>query len=61
MGSRLLPSGRFAHGPAYIEALAAGAFILVETVAAVLRLEGRRPIDGRLVLLRRRALPCTIS
>ncbi len=60
-GFALLPSGRFAHAPAYIEALAAGAFILVETVASVLRLEGRRPIDGRLVLLRRGELPHTIS
>lgn len=50
----LLPSGRFAHAPAYVERLALECFGVADTVDAVIRLEGRRPVEGRLFVLQRR-------
>jgi len=50
---RLLPSGRFAHRPGYIEELARGAFILRRQEATTIRLEANRPVDGALMLFER--------
>ena len=50
----LLPSGRFAHGPDDVRALAAPAFTLLDDVAQDLRLEGRVSVRGRLMVFERR-------
>ena len=52
-GPVLRGNGRYAHGRAYIEALAADRFEIVERVSAVLRREAGRPVDGDYFLLRR--------
>jgi predicted TPR repeat methyltransferase len=52
-GVVLRGNGRYAHGKAYVAALAAGRFEIVEHVAAVLRREAGRPVEGDYVLLRR--------
>ncbi len=49
----LLPSGRFAHDPAYVERLYSGCFTRIAGVSTTLRLEANRPVAGRIVLLRR--------
>jgi len=46
-------NGRYAHGRAYVEALAAKRFDLVEHEATVLRREAGRPVAGDYFLLRR--------
>ncbi len=48
----VLPSGRFAHNPAYIEHLARG-FTVVAWEPGVVRLEAQRPVAGLFVVLRR--------
>ncbi len=53
----LLPSGRFAHGPDYVRALAASDFKLREDIAHDLRLEGRVAVRGRLMVLERISRP----
>jgi predicted TPR repeat methyltransferase len=50
---RLLPSGRFAHRPGYIEELGRGAFILRRQEATMIRLEANRPVAGALMLFER--------
>ena len=50
----LLPSGRFAHGPDYVRAMAGQAFTTLEDVGQDLRLEGRAPVNGRLMVFERR-------
>ena len=51
---RLLPSGRFAHHPGYIERMTARDFIPCQTQAARIRLEANKPVPGMLFLLQRR-------
>jgi predicted TPR repeat methyltransferase len=53
-GYRLLASGRFAHSLVYLEAVAKREFELVATQETQLRLEANRPVEGALVVLRRR-------
>jgi predicted TPR repeat methyltransferase len=53
-GVTLQPSGRFAHEPDYVRSLAAADFVLREDVAQDLRLEGRAPALGRLMIFERR-------
>ncbi|MBG0812084.1 methyltransferase domain-containing protein [Methylosinus sp. H3A] len=50
----LAPAGRFAHDPAYIEKLWEKDFVPLVSQATTIRIEANRPVDGRLVLLRRR-------
>ncbi len=50
----LLPSGRFAHAPAYVEVVARDLFEALDRRSVVLRLEANRPVDGLLLALRRR-------
>ena len=50
----LLPSGRFAHAPDHVLALAAPAFAVLDDVPQDLRLEGQAPARGRLLVLERR-------
>jgi predicted TPR repeat methyltransferase/Flp pilus assembly protein TadD len=50
---RLLPSGRFAHRPAYIEDLGRGSFGLLRQEPTMIRLEANRPVDGALMLFER--------
>lgn len=50
----LLSSGRFAHAPAHVLALAARDFSLLDDIAQDLRLEGQTPARGRLMVLERR-------
>jgi predicted TPR repeat methyltransferase len=52
-GYLLRGNGRFAHGPRYIERLAAGRFAIASQVAATLRREASSPVDGGFYLLRR--------
>jgi len=52
-GYDMLPSGRFAHAPAYLRRLAAPAFMCVEEEAAMIRLEAGRPADGMFMLFER--------
>ena len=52
-GFVLRGSGRHAHSPAYIAALAKGRFEIVERVDTMLRREGGRPLDGHYFLLKR--------
>jgi predicted TPR repeat methyltransferase len=51
---RILPSGRFAHAPAYVEAVAAGAFETRLARATTLRFEGRERVRGVVFVLQRR-------
>lgn len=51
----LLPSGRFAHALAYVETLARDLFEIVDRRSMVIRLEANRPVQGSILLLRRRA------
>jgi predicted TPR repeat methyltransferase len=53
-GYTLLPTGRFAHHPSYIEELAKADFTAVEKMPAAIRLEACEPVDGVLYILRRR-------
>ena len=53
-GYKLTPSGRFAHSLAYLEAISRADFELVTTQETQLRLEANRPVEGALVILRRR-------
>jgi len=51
----LLPSGRFAHNPAYVDALASAlGFETVSILSTTIRLEANEPVPGRVVLLRRK-------
>lgn len=50
----LLPSGRFAHAIPYVEALARDLFEVVDSRSTVIRLEANRPVQGSILLLRRR-------
>lgn len=50
----LAPTGRFAHDPAYVESLWREAFDCIVSQQTAIRLEANRPVDGRLVLLRRK-------
>jgi predicted TPR repeat methyltransferase len=50
----LLPSGRFAHRPGYIERLTARDFMPCQAQAARIRLEANKPVPGMLFVLRRR-------
>ena len=47
-------SGRFAHDPAYVEKLWEKDFVPLVSQATMIRIEANQPVDGRLVLLRRR-------
>jgi len=51
---KLLPSGRFAHGEAYIERLAAPHFTLLEKTPTTIRLEANVRVDGAIILLQRK-------
>lgn len=51
---RLAPCGRYAHDPAYVEALWQKDFDCLFAQETMLRLEANRPVDGRFVLLRRK-------
>lgn len=51
----LAPSGRFAHDPAYVARLWEKNFVPLAFETTTIRIEANRPVDGRLVLLRRRA------
>jgi predicted TPR repeat methyltransferase/Flp pilus assembly protein TadD len=53
-GYELLPTGRFAHHPSYIEDLANGDFIVLDKESKTIRLEVGRPVDGMLYVLQRR-------
>lgn len=53
-GYVLLPTGRFAHRPAYIEELAKDHFTLVEKMPKTIRLEAGWPAHGMLYILQRR-------
>jgi predicted TPR repeat methyltransferase/Flp pilus assembly protein TadD len=48
------PAGRFTHDPAYIETLSQKDFVPLVSRATTIRIEANQPVDGRLVLLRRR-------
>lgn len=50
---RLRHCGRFAHAPAYIETLARENFSVAASVSTTLRWEANKPVEGKLVLLRR--------
>ena len=50
----LLSSGRFAHAPASVLRLAERHFIVLADEADVMRQEGTQPVQGRLLVLRRR-------
>jgi predicted TPR repeat methyltransferase/Tfp pilus assembly protein PilF len=52
-GFTLQPSGRFAHSVQYVESLFGENFGSIASNPTTLRLETNRPVDGRLVLLRR--------
>ncbi|MGZ6038088.1 MAG: hypothetical protein ACXWKR_05425, partial [Phenylobacterium sp.] len=54
-GYLLRGNGRFAHGPGYVDALAAGRFEIVSRHTALLRREAGRTVDGGYYLLRARA------
>ena len=49
----LLPSGRFAHDPAYVEGLYRPHFDCISCVSTNVRLEANRPVAGHLAVLRR--------
>jgi len=51
---RLQPSGRFTHNPNYIEDLCGPALAIAASVATTIRLEANAPVEGRVMLLRRR-------
>ncbi len=53
-GYALLPTGRFAHHPSYVEELANGDFVVLEKVPAAIRLEACQPVEGVLYVLQRR-------
>ena len=53
-GYVLLPMGRFAHHPSYIEELASDDFTVLEKMSAAIRLEACEPVDGMLYILQRR-------
>jgi len=50
----LAPAGRFAHDPAYVEKLWEKDFVPLASQSTSIRIEANQPVDGRLVLLRRR-------
>jgi predicted TPR repeat methyltransferase len=50
----LLPSGRFAHAVAYVEALASDHFAKLDSQTTTLRLEMRHPVEGAFMIFRRR-------
>jgi predicted TPR repeat methyltransferase len=50
---QLRPSGRFAHDPAYVEAVAAKSFVTVASLTTTLRLEANAPVEGQVVVLKR--------
>jgi predicted TPR repeat methyltransferase len=50
---QLLPSGRFAHRPAYIADLGRDSFVLRHQEPTMIRLEASRPVDGMLMLFER--------
>jgi predicted TPR repeat methyltransferase len=52
-GWKILPSGRFAHGHAYLRRLFEPDFTLVEEAQGQLRLEGGRPVAGLFLVLER--------
>ena len=49
----LLRSGRFAHSLAYLNRVFGADFDTLEVVAAAIRLEANRPVDGHFIVLRR--------
>lgn len=51
---RILPSGRFAHAAPYLKSLAGRDFHIIDVRSSVIRMEAGRPVDGTLVVLRRR-------
>ncbi|MGO9484337.1 MAG: methyltransferase domain-containing protein [Rhodomicrobium sp.] len=53
-GYALLPTGRFAHHPSYVEELANDDFLVLEKMPKTIRLEACRPVDGILYILQRR-------
>lgn len=53
---RLLPSGRFAHRPEYIERLQEKSFVALEAIDEMIRLEINAPVPGKFLLLERRLL-----
>ncbi|HKH81746.1 MAG TPA: methyltransferase domain-containing protein [Methylovirgula sp.] len=50
----VLPSGRFAHAVAYIEAVSRSDFDILEIRETMIRLEANKPVAGVLVILQRR-------
>jgi predicted TPR repeat methyltransferase len=50
----VLPSGRFAHRVAYVEALARKDFAQLHVMSTTLRLEASRPVAGALFILEKR-------
>lgn len=50
----LTPTGRFRHDPAYVEKSWEKDFVPLVSRETTIRIEANRPVDGRLVLLRRR-------
>jgi predicted TPR repeat methyltransferase len=48
-------NGRYAHGGAYVERLAAGRFQIIARTSATLRREAATPVEGGFYLLRRKA------
>jgi predicted TPR repeat methyltransferase len=50
---QILPSGRFAHQPAYVLDLCRGSFILRHREPTILRLEAGKPVEGMLMLFER--------
>jgi len=54
-GWQVLPSGRFAHARAYVEAVAGPRFEVLEMVPTALRREGHGTLAGGLYVLRRKA------
>ncbi len=53
-GYQILPSGRFAHGPAYLKRLFEPRFTLVAEARSQLRLEGGRAVEGLFLVLERK-------
>lgn len=50
----LLPSGRFAHSRAYLARLSEPGFDILEVSETTIRLEANRPVDGLMIVLRKR-------
>jgi predicted TPR repeat methyltransferase len=50
----VLPTGRFAHDPSYVEDLANDDYIILSKTPKTIRLEACQPVDGLLYVLQRR-------